>query len=255
MSHLIHDITVEREQYYDVLDSKLFKTFCEKLVNNNDIHVHGIHIQSVDYFGSRVGFIKCKVNATNNKGNQLPGICFLRGGSVAMLPIIKSGSEYYTLLCSQYRVPAASSIYEVAAGMIDDDHFKGAAAKEMKEELGIDINESQLYNLNELLYGVSNPLYLSPGGSDETMQFYVCHLSLPYSKLIEFNDRQTGLSDEDITLKLVKLDKKTIYKQVHIEDLKTMYMLNTVLSSFDEVVSSIMIDDTNKHKEQLQYYC
>ena len=44
-----------------------------------------INIQSVDWFGEKVGFIKLKAEVTNDDGSKLPGSVFLRGGSVGMM--------------------------------------------------------------------------------------------------------------------------------------------------------------------------
>jgi ADP-sugar diphosphatase len=44
-----------------------------------------IDIQSVDRFGTRLGFIKLKAEVSNGRGETLPGSVFLRGGSVGML--------------------------------------------------------------------------------------------------------------------------------------------------------------------------
>jgi len=51
-----------------------------------------IEIQGVDFFGKRVGFVKIEVDAYKN-GVRLPGICFLRGSSVAVLVCLKSSSS------------------------------------------------------------------------------------------------------------------------------------------------------------------
>jgi hypothetical protein len=44
-----------------------------------------IVVQSVDWFGSRVGFIKLQAQVQNSKNEWLPGAVFLRGPSVAIL--------------------------------------------------------------------------------------------------------------------------------------------------------------------------
>lgn len=45
-----------------------------------------IDIQHVDFFGKgRIGFLKLKAEVSNDQGEKLPGIVFLRGGSVGML--------------------------------------------------------------------------------------------------------------------------------------------------------------------------
>ncbi len=43
------------------------------------LEVSEVAVQSVDYFGSRVGFIKM-VATTEFQGHRIPGIVFLRGG-------------------------------------------------------------------------------------------------------------------------------------------------------------------------------
>jgi hypothetical protein len=49
-----------------------------------------IHVQAVDWFGDRIGFIKLRVEMTNDDGGWLPGAVFMRGPSVAMLVILSS---------------------------------------------------------------------------------------------------------------------------------------------------------------------
>jgi hypothetical protein len=56
-----------------------------------------VNIQSVDMFGPRIGFIKLKADITNKAGQFCPGICFLRGGAVAVLVILtqqEDGQEF-----------------------------------------------------------------------------------------------------------------------------------------------------------------
>src|SRR2546429_3728622 len=49
-----------------------------------------ITVQSVDFFGpNRIGFLKLKARIENENNQSLPGICFLRGGSVAVLVILQ----------------------------------------------------------------------------------------------------------------------------------------------------------------------
>ena len=62
-------------------------------------------------FGTRVGFVKIKADCTLIDGvtkheNRLPGICFLRGGSVAILVALvceDEGNKVYSLLVEQPR--------------------------------------------------------------------------------------------------------------------------------------------------------
>ena len=84
-----------------------------------------IELQSVDMFGSRIGFIKFKANAMLNIGGDegqiaVPGIVFMRGGAVAVLVILECEGKEYTILTYQARVPVAcSAVPEIPAGMLD----------------------------------------------------------------------------------------------------------------------------------------
>jgi ADP-sugar diphosphatase len=44
-----------------------------------------IDVQVVDFFGSRIGFLKLQTDVSNDNGERLPGAVFMRGGSVGML--------------------------------------------------------------------------------------------------------------------------------------------------------------------------
>ncbi len=103
--------------------------------------------------------------------------------------------------------------------MIDDSGtFSGAAAKEIKEETGLDIPEDQLIDLTKLampetqdLNGekLQQAMYPSPGGSDEFVQLYLHQRRVKRDELNDWKGKLTGLrSDgEKITLKLVPLDQ------------------------------------------------
>jgi ADP-sugar diphosphatase len=146
-----------------------------------------IRVQSVDWFGNKIGFVKLRAVIENRLGKELPGVAFLRGGSVAMLMILRpkgSRDERWVVLTEQPRVPAGSlKFVEIPAGMIDEGAktFGGVAAKEMKEETGLTIHKSELINLTELALQRSETtertlqraMYPSPGGSDEYIPIFL----------------------------------------------------------------------------------
>ncbi|KPI37008.1 Nudix hydrolase 14, chloroplastic [Cyphellophora attinorum] len=191
--------------------------------------LEAIEIQSVDHFGSRIGFIKLKATMRNGDGEIIPGAVFMRGGSVAMLIIVsedasEADAESHVILTVQPRIPAGSlSFVELPAGMIDDSGtFSGAAAKEIKEETGLDIKEDELIDMTQLAIKqqseedkdggcevhLQEGSYPSPGGSDEFIPLFVVRKQMPKQEIEALRGKLTGLREhgEKITLKLVRLE-------------------------------------------------
>lgn len=94
--HIPSDLTQDQ-----LLSFPAFKTWLSTLQNSLSLQRNRSHtfhsgpyalrkidIQSVDFFGGgRLGFIKLKVDVSNDNGEKLPGSVFLRGGSVGMMVI------------------------------------------------------------------------------------------------------------------------------------------------------------------------
>lgn len=123
--------------------------------HNDPYTLRSITIQSVDYFGpTRIGFIKLSAVVRNGKNEKLPGIVFLRGGSVAILMILRpndSKTERWVIMAEQPRIPVGSLTFmEIPAGMLDNEGtFVGAAAKQIAAETGLEIKTHDLINLTE----------------------------------------------------------------------------------------------------------
>ncbi|KUJ09350.1 uncharacterized protein LY89DRAFT_657698 [Mollisia scopiformis] len=191
--------------------------------HDDPYELKSIHIQAVDFFGSRIGFLKYKAIIQNKKGNkgkpmQLPGSIFMRGGSVGMLMILRpkdTSDEKWVIMTEQARIPAGSlSFLEIPAGMIDDrtKDFKGAAANEIEEETGLKINRDHLLDMTELaLRGSPNPeglkaaMYPSPGGSDEYIALFLWEQEMERLEIESLREKLTGnkKQGEMITLKLI----------------------------------------------------
>ncbi|CAG7561187.1 unnamed protein product [Fusarium equiseti] len=180
--------------------------------------LRSVTIQSFDLFGKRVGFVKLTASVSNNAGETLPAAALLRGPSVAMLFMLipeDNPEERYVVLTVQPRVPAGSlSFVELPAGMVDDGSFKGAAAQEIQEELGVTIHEDELTNLSELAApeekdgeGLAQAMFPSAGGCDEHVTIFSYEMKLPRDKIREWSGRLTGLREhgEKITLKVVPM--------------------------------------------------
>ncbi|KAK4168772.1 NUDIX family hydrolase [Cladorrhinum sp. PSN259] len=190
--------------------------------------LQSVNIQSYDLFGKRLGFLKLQSHITNSAGDFLPGAVFLRGASVAMLVMLipddqpSNTDERYVLLTVQSRIAAGSlEFVELPAGMVDDEGtFAGAAAKEIQEELGMEIPASELTDLSKLALdgtdqdmkredaeGLAKAVYPSPGACDEYIPIFMHEKRVPREQLKEWTGKLTGLREhgERITLKLVKM--------------------------------------------------
>lgn len=203
---------------------------------------------------SKVGFIKIISNTTLYDGithheHRLPGICFLRGNAVSIfvslfceeeeedVPEIyidtnnnnqtklstktEKRTNEYCLLVEQPRVPIGSvSVFEIPAGMIDDDNetVAGIAVKEMEEECGIHVRASDLIDLTELAFHETTAVQMgylpicaippSPGGCDEFLRYMYLEKKVTMNELNEMKGRLAGLREhgEYITLSVVPKD-------------------------------------------------
>jgi ADP-sugar diphosphatase len=196
--------------------------------------VRSITVQSADKFtATRVGFVKLKAEIMNDRNEDLPGIAFLRGGSVAMLMILRpsdSNTERWVIMTEQPRIPAGSLTFmEIPAGMLDASRtFAGVAAKEIKEETGLVIHEDELKNLTELALGgiggkesLQDAMYPSPGGSDEFIHIFLWEKVLDRQEIEDLRGKLTGLrtQGEKITVRI--LDYEQLWR-VGARDAKTL---------------------------------
>ncbi|KAJ1966925.1 hypothetical protein IWQ62_002163 [Dispira parvispora] len=198
-----------------------------------DIQINSVDIQSVDRFGKgAIGFIKFQVDAHYvSTGASLPGVVFMRGGSVAILLILQADEEphqEYTVLTVQPRLAVPDFTHpELPAGMLDGSgEFQGKAAQELEEETGIQVHQTDLIDMTELAYGNSSEtqstpgVYTTPGACDEFIRLFACRKKLSQSKIDELKGKLTGLraEGEAITLRLCPLD--SLWRQT--QDAKTL---------------------------------
>ncbi|KAK8146548.1 hypothetical protein G3M48_002974 [Beauveria asiatica] len=198
--------------------------------------LRSVTVQAFDLFGSaRVGFVKLAAVVSNRAGETLPAAALLRGPSVAVLVMLipddvpADSDERYVVFTVQPRVPAGSlGFVELPAGMVDDaGHFRGVAAREMQEELGITIaGDDELQCLSDLAAeeddedkdktaaaaagegeGLAAAMFPSAGGCDEHVTIYSHERRIPRSELQSWSGRLTGLRDrgEKITLRIVPM--------------------------------------------------
>ena len=77
-----------------VTESQVFKDWVASVDADPLLFIKAVHVQSLDMFGPRVGFIKFRSTACINVGGEegvveVPGIVFMRGGAVGVLVILE----------------------------------------------------------------------------------------------------------------------------------------------------------------------
>lgn len=178
--------------------------------------ISSITIQSVDMFGPRVGFLKLMAEASLH-GKRVPGIVFLRGGAVSVLTILTCEGERYVVCCRQPRVPSGKPDFlELPAGMLDGDgNFKWVAAKELKEETGIEIKEGELKDMTAMAGAASasasaaprhRGMYPSIGGCDEFIRLMFFTKEVTRAEIAELQGKATGVDSEQIILRIIPYD-------------------------------------------------
>lgn len=197
------------------INSLVFKNWIRKV--NPLFEITSIVVTIVDTHSSspkkegvderRVLFIRLRVKTSNSPREQ---IVELRGGAVAMLVnlICNETGTVYTVLVKQARLATGSiDFIEVPAGMIDDDNFKGAAAREIEEELGLVFGHSDLVDITPPT-AQDLGLYLSPGLLDESCKFYLAEKNVSPQELKDLEGKTCGVAHEGefITLMIIPLE-------------------------------------------------
>ena len=169
-------------------------------------YLRHIKIQAFDRFGDpgRILFMKLFATVTNDANEWLPGVVFLRGGSVAVLMILRPSDardERLVIMTEQPRIAAGSlQFMEIPAGMLDDeDNFAGTAAREIKEEVGLELKGSDLIDMTKLAVkghrapeNLRSAMYPSPGGCDEFISIFLWEKEMDRLQIENLKGRLTG---------------------------------------------------------------
>jgi nudix-type nucleoside diphosphatase (YffH/AdpP family) len=139
------------------------------------------------------------------------------GRAVAVLPY--DAQRAVVMLARQVRVPVLfcghpSTLLEAAAGMVEHDHSRETALREMHEELGL--------NLKELEH--VGGAWTSPGVSTEFMDLYLA----PYS-LANRVSAGGGLASEHERITVIEMPIEEIWQLLERQELADMKTLTLVL--------------------------
>ncbi|MEZ0538319.1 NUDIX hydrolase [Fibrella arboris] len=165
-------------------DAPKFK-FWKKQLELNGLTIHKIS----DHFIRRrhngeVLFAMLTVDADTPEGDKIPPVCFLKGHAASVLVCLiddKTG-EKFVVLVRQRRISDGSQTYEHPAGMVDvDDDPTDTAAREVGEEIGLQITPDELTKLNPRLW------YPSTGTSDEAMHYYFVEKTMSRDEIMRFH--------------------------------------------------------------------
>jgi ADP-sugar diphosphatase len=143
-------------------------------------------------------------------GKRLPGAVFLRGYTVDVLTIISDGNREYVVLVNQPRVAVGGLVLSNPSGMIDGhEGVAVAATRELEEEVGGGIDWQLPCPLDSSIMGNGAPWLVSPGGSDETVSFFVVRGHVSSTQMAQLDGRVAGLTSENeaTTVVLVPLNE------------------------------------------------
>ncbi|RYP65745.1 hypothetical protein DL770_008940 [Monosporascus sp. CRB-9-2] len=182
-----------------------------------------IRILSVKWWGPMrrpQGFVMMEANISNDDKppKKLPGVVFLRGGSVAVLMVLTpkdDPEERWVIMTTQPRIPAGTlAFWEIPAGMLDDEAKQVTlkAQKEIHEETGLTVPYHELKDMTKMALesatvnqNLQPAMYPSPGGADEYIHLLVWEKQMSRMNVMDLREKLTGLraQGEMITLKLV----------------------------------------------------
>ena len=212
-------LALDEKSKQKVLNSLKFRDWRENAekIATSEVDVKRIRVVDVDFFGPNVGFLKINCDVfRKSDGSFVPGISFIRGGSVAILVLVKVPElkQNYFLMTEQIRFPVGRYCTEAPAGMLDEDgNFVGVAAKEIKEETGIVLERKSLHSLGSI--------FPSPGGCDEEIHLFWAEVQMSQAEFEEKEKRSYGAEDEGESIRLKFINTQDMQDELNkIGDVK-----------------------------------
>jgi ADP-ribose pyrophosphatase len=237
MSNISNDMitfssSVNPDDFAKFLKSPLWENWKNK--QDHEFDYDSIKLEALKMFGPNPGLAYLTTGVTFN-GVRSERVIFLRGGAIGIYLRLRSKQtkKVYVVFVRQPRNAVGNkALREIVAGMLDGATgtlaSKSVAAKELKEEAGIEILASDLK-----LLGTGLP---SPGGCDEWIDLYSVYLDADDDFIMSLIGKQTGEygTDEQIFLEIAEVDEfKTMLLDGRCQDFKAMsaiMMLDTLIA-------------------------
>lgn len=203
------NITKTEQVSQENMDKAIASSKFEKVVSEVDtsvVEVHRTTIRDVKMFGkATVGFVVSEWDYINLKAPGEPkiiqGYHVARGGSVAVLTIIKTPKRRVFIGIKQLKTGVWKVIEETPAGMINEEtgDVAGVAVSEIEEETGIKINKKDLTKLGSF--------YNSAGLLDEETTLYSFEIKKSEKALKAMLEKMYGLAEENEFISLFAIDE------------------------------------------------
>lgn len=179
-----------------IADSVLYQNWLARF--GSQWEVEQVRVTNALAWKGDVRMIFANVTAITPDGRRKTVAVALRGSTVDILPIIiaPDGTEYVVFV-EQPRVAVAQVCISTPAGMVDDGNVESTALQEMAEEVGGGINWSAPQWLNQYATGSNEAMLVSPGGTDEDVQFCVVRAYLSHEQVQSLHGSEAGAAEED----------------------------------------------------------
>lgn len=179
----------------EIRNSTLFTNWLNKF--GPDWQVEEVAVKDALAWKGDVRMLLVRVTAIDPEGKRRNSAALLRGSTVEILPIILApdGTEFVVLV-EQSRVPAAQRCVTTPAGMVDDGDIMSTALQEIREEVGGNISWSKPRWLNKFATGSDQAMLVTPGGSDEDVQFCTITAVLTEEQMRSLHGSRAGAAME-----------------------------------------------------------
>ena len=168
-------------------------------------------------------FIDCVM--TTPEGDKVPRCMLIRGNSVVVVPVIYCAqNEVYTLMVRQRRPIDGDFAVEFPGGQMHDvEDPVPVAVQEVNEELGLEVEETEMKPLSE------KPVKVCSGMMDEFAYFYFFEKQFSKNQLQKHHNRLTGHNHDGEFLCVQVVQMKEVAKQLNFSALVGMKLLEKKL--------------------------